>query len=304
MADGSLPRPDTRKAALTALAELGAHFVLCGTKDGPKAAPSGWQTNRPSLQAVLRHKGLIGVIPASLKCVVVDVDRGGEQSADAVIAELGSPVVKAPSSRDGGWHIWYGSREADSIGNGEWRDGEIRGNAKGQAILWHPELVAEGLADRAHSLIDLIAVDLNRLACHRHREPARRRRHGRLVERLVEGERQPRAVHGRAGDHRRRRVRGHAHRDRVAAGEGERPLPAASRIFAPEEGGRYSRVASCVSGDGQRSPATACHPKTDIRARVAMKATGFLIGGVTFSRNPRRRGHWGCRAPALVLPAW
>ena len=48
------------------------------------------------------------------------------------------------------------------IGNGPgWRNGDIRG-AKGQAILWAPDLVVEGLA-RAEPAVDLMAVDLDRL---------------------------------------------------------------------------------------------------------------------------------------------
>ena len=65
LADGLPTQPDTRKAALTALAEEGAHFVLCGTKGGPKAARvKGWPNKPASLQEVLQHRGLVGVVPA------------------------------------------------------------------------------------------------------------------------------------------------------------------------------------------------------------------------------------------------
>ena len=145
--------------ALATLAEAGAHFVLCRANKRPIA--TAWQKNPASLDAALRHKGLVGVVPASLGCVVVDVDEGGDEVADAVIAQLGRPVAKVPTRRAGGWHLFYKCREADEIGNSTWQGGDIRG-AKGQAILWAPDLVAEGLACKA-PVADLMAVDLARL---------------------------------------------------------------------------------------------------------------------------------------------
>ena len=177
MPDGPLTQPDTRKAALTALAEEGAHFVRCYSEEEARKARArgidnakfkgaiakGWDKRRAPLSGVLRHRGPVGVIPASLGCVVVDVDRGGEQSADAVIAQLGLPLAKVPTLRDDGFHLWYLSRDAAKIANGDgWRDGDIRG-CNGYAVLWHPELVAEGLADTTRLPADLMAVDLNRL---------------------------------------------------------------------------------------------------------------------------------------------
>ena len=145
--------------ALTALAEEGAHFVLCGADKRPKA--KAWHKAPASLDAALRHKGLVGVVPASLGCVVVDVDEGGDEARQAVISQLGRPLAEVPTRREGGWHIWYRSRDAHEIGNRAWRHGDIRG-AKGQAILWAPELVAEGLAC-AGPVADLMAVDLDQL---------------------------------------------------------------------------------------------------------------------------------------------
>ena len=142
--------------ALTALAKEGAHFVLCGADKRPKV--KAWQKAPASLDAALQHKGLVGVVPASLGCVVVDVDEGGEAAANAVISKLGQPLAKVPTQREGGWHIWYKCRKAEEIGNRTWQYGDIRG-AKGQAILWHPEIVAKGLACKA-PVADLMAVDL------------------------------------------------------------------------------------------------------------------------------------------------
>ena len=147
--------PDTRKTALAALDEAGAHFVLCRDDKRPKA--KAWQKRPASLDAVQAHSELVGAVPASLGCVVVDVDHGGEQAADEVVKLLGTPLAKVPTPR--GFHVWYRCRDAESIGNSTWRNGDIRG-ANGYAILWDAESVAEGLADTSRPMADLMAADL------------------------------------------------------------------------------------------------------------------------------------------------
>ena len=174
---GAMTQSDTRKAALATLAERDAHFVLCHSEESAAKAnkargnekakfkgPLGrWQKRSASLDAVLRHNGPVGVIAASLGCVVVDIDRGGDEARQEVISLLGRPAAVVPTQRDGGFHLWYKSRDAANIGNGSgWRNGDIRGNDSGFAILWGAELVAEGLAS-SELVADLMAVDLARL---------------------------------------------------------------------------------------------------------------------------------------------
>ena len=144
---------------LAALAERGAHFVLCGADKRPRAR--GWPEKAPALEAVLRHEGPVGVVPASLGCVVIDVDEGGEQACEGVMKALGRPLAQVPTRREGGRHLWYRSRDAKDIGNRTWRDGDIRG-AKGYAILWDAACVAEGLARQAPHA-DLVAAELDQL---------------------------------------------------------------------------------------------------------------------------------------------
>ena len=146
--------------ALEALAEAGAHFVLCGADKRPRT--KAWQENPAPLAKVLRHKGPVGVVPASLGCVVIDVDKGGEAAADNVVKLLGQARARIPTRRSGGQHLWYQCRDAEEVGNRAWRHGDIRG-AKGYAILWDAESVAEGLADTSRPLTDLNRADLGRL---------------------------------------------------------------------------------------------------------------------------------------------
>lgn len=146
--------------ALEALDERGAHFVRCRADKRPLT--KAWQKNPASLEAAQRHKGLVGVVPASLGCVVVDVDEGGEAAADNVVKLLGQPLARVPTRREGGEHLWYQCPDAEEVGNRVWAHGDIRG-AKGYSILWHPERVAEALADTARPLADLNLADLDRL---------------------------------------------------------------------------------------------------------------------------------------------
>ena len=153
---------DALKAAFTDLAARGAHFVLCHTEESAaaanaklKAAGQGgngrvsrglWADGRSapaSLGAVLRHNGPVGVIAASLGCVVVDLDSGGDAAREEVISLVARRrVAQVRTHRDGGSHLWYRSQHAAKIGNGKFLYGDIRGNDKGYIILWDAELVA------------------------------------------------------------------------------------------------------------------------------------------------------------------
>ncbi len=150
------------RAALTALADAGAHFVLCWLNK--KAMWKKWQKpqNAAPLDRVLRHTKLVGVMPASLGCVVIDVDYGGDEAADEVVERFGLPLAKLPSRQAGRWHLWYRCRDAADVHNKQWRDGDIRGGF-GHAILWDAGAVAAALAEPSHSLRNLNLADLAQL---------------------------------------------------------------------------------------------------------------------------------------------
>ena len=159
MTDSATATADARRAALAALAKAGAHLVLCGEDKRPKA--KAWPRRGAKLLAAQRHKGPVAVVPASIGCAVIDVDRGGEQAAGAVVKLLGAPLAKVPTRREGGFHLWYRCRDAGDIGNRVWRDGEVRAG-KGYAILWDAPATAQGLASTA-PVADLLAADLTQL---------------------------------------------------------------------------------------------------------------------------------------------
>ena len=148
--DFLLRREDVEEhTALEALHARGAHFVLTATDKRPLW--QAWQTARPDFSNVDRHAqgdGLVGVVPASLKCFVVDIDQGGENGVEAVRRILGKPVAVIATKRPGGFHAWYRAAAGD-IGNRKWglgdAGGDIRGS-RGFAILWDPSTLADALA--------------------------------------------------------------------------------------------------------------------------------------------------------------
>ena len=140
-----------RLAALEALLDRGAHYVLAAP--GKRPLQSGWQKTPPDFEAVRYHiakGGLVGVIPASLGAVVIDVDEGGPGGVQSVIQTLkpAEPVTTSKTQREGGAHIWYRA-SSRGTGNRKWAldgaSGDIRGSA-GFVILWDPAHVADGFA--------------------------------------------------------------------------------------------------------------------------------------------------------------
>ena len=129
------------------LAERGAHFVLCNPNK--RAVSAGWQKTKPTLEAVSAHArgaGHVGVIPASLSAVVIDVDTGGKDAVKAIKKMLGDPVTWTKTQREGGYHLWY--RTATGERNRKWKhdggSGDVRG-AKGYVVLWDVTQIAAGL---------------------------------------------------------------------------------------------------------------------------------------------------------------
>ena len=127
--------------ALEALHSRGAHFLLAAVDKRPMA--QGWQKTSADLAAVVAHAqagGLVGVIPASLGCFVVDVDEGGTAGVEALQEALGAPLTAIATRREGGYHVWYRAPDG-AVGNQRWRlngaAGDIRGS-KGYVILWEP----------------------------------------------------------------------------------------------------------------------------------------------------------------------
>ena len=106
----------------TALEHQGATIFACGRTDYRKKPPAwdpkipvrkDWKEGQPlaDIQKVLMssspsHLTHIGLVPASIGAVVVDVDIGGEESVKGVKAVIGEPVFEYCTSR-GKFHLVY-----------------------------------------------------------------------------------------------------------------------------------------------------------------------------------------------------
>ena len=142
--------PDSRAAK--------PHYVLCLRDKRP--IHKGWQlpANRPGAAAVRRHYregGLVGAIPDSLGCFVVDLDHGGVDAEAEIRRALGGwPAARIATRRESGAHLWFPGRHP---GKAVWQlppsralpegaAGDLIGQG-GYAILWDPKRLFDGLAD-------------------------------------------------------------------------------------------------------------------------------------------------------------
>ena len=146
----------------------GGHLVVCGLPtdsydDRKQPARKRWQAAAPPLPDVLAavsaHR-MMGVIPASLDLVAIDLDAGNPET---VIGKVGRALVRVRSGK-GGEHLIYRSPECDDKGkvrNRKWSIppegrtcyGDIRGS-EGFVVLWDADavLAAVGMLDGAERL--------------------------------------------------------------------------------------------------------------------------------------------------------
>lgn len=119
--------PELFKADLEFLHEMGAHFVLCA--HDKRAVKKGWNKHRPSVKDCLRHRGMLGIIPASLGLFVIDVDEGNPAHIEVLFDEAEVPYrkVKTPN----GWHIYcYAPEGQDWKGNAKWDFAGCKGDIR------------------------------------------------------------------------------------------------------------------------------------------------------------------------------
>ena len=169
--DGSTPSTET---------DPGWHFVLCGPDKKPISKE--WQSNPPSYARVKRHLkkegNLVGVIPGSLDCLVVDVDVGKKEkgpdpndAAEVLETVLGVRPFWTEKTRSGGLHLWYDvPSDRAKVGNQKWEaegyGGDIRCD-RGYAILWDTTGFREVVTGSGPGMV----LDLDRLNAIRPLQP-------------------------------------------------------------------------------------------------------------------------------------
>ena len=108
---------------------MGAHFVLLA--EGKRPAWRGWNQRRPPLQLIDEHAstGRLGIIPASVRAVVVDVDAG---TPETVTAATGAPWAVTGTRR--GVHLWYDATAAP-VSRAPWSMGSTSGDLIGTGYV-------------------------------------------------------------------------------------------------------------------------------------------------------------------------
>ena len=131
------------------MTEQTPRILLCRQDKRPIAA--GWRENSATAESVERHiavGGLVGIVPASLGCLVVDIDdaRGDMEAATARIVKLmatdPASTLAVPTRK--GCHVWVRLGDTDAareVGNSQWRmsDPVVRGDIRGSngfVIAW------------------------------------------------------------------------------------------------------------------------------------------------------------------------
>lgn len=122
----------------------GAHFVLLGDDKAPFEYK--WRERKPWPKKVIEHarqQQSLGFVPASMGCLVVDVDEGGKQAVHEVKRTLlpAKCVSVVPSKSAGRFHIYYRiPSDCREIGNFQWQTANGRGEFRchnGVIGLWN-----------------------------------------------------------------------------------------------------------------------------------------------------------------------
>ena len=123
------------------LTDAGAHLVLCNYQKRPIL--SGWRNQKPTLTELQRHKGLLGILPASVGLWVLDVDDvDGALIAENAVTFLGDPIVTVQSRSKGRLHLIYRAFDREETTKCKWalvERGILRGDglySGNQVIMW------------------------------------------------------------------------------------------------------------------------------------------------------------------------
>ncbi|MDE0718122.1 MAG: bifunctional DNA primase/polymerase [Rhodospirillaceae bacterium] len=122
----------TRQDDWQELLDQGAHLIRLRGKRPIAGFP--WKSRGATLEEIAEHlqkhpDAQIGIVPASVQAVVVDVD----DPALLHQAPRYGPELCRYATPSGGTHIWQ--RTAEALPNSKWAGGDIRGR-HGYVVLW------------------------------------------------------------------------------------------------------------------------------------------------------------------------
>ena len=121
--------------AVNSLIESGADLIRLRHDKAPQE-PRHWPAYQRSSHDLLDHDGLLGLLPESIGCTVLDVDIG---DASRLVASF-PPLSSTKSRRLDGSHLYY--RHRRPIPNQAWcapvfgAGGDIKSRRAGYVVLW------------------------------------------------------------------------------------------------------------------------------------------------------------------------
>ena len=153
----------------------GAHLLRVLPDKSPVRGRS-WLRQRAGEKTLVKHDGLLGLVPNSLELSVLDLDRVPSAAALTALLEQYPPLLKLPSQRPDRWHLYY----LDEIPrpNGSFAafgcSGDVR-SANGYVVLWGEagDLIAETLRQPVPSVASDFPAHL--MNPYTRKPPARRR---------------------------------------------------------------------------------------------------------------------------------
>ena len=169
--------------AIHNLHRQGAHFVMCGYEKDARSADRkasmkgkaplshcggftyGWKDKRPSaaeIEAILADGRLFGIVPASMSCAVLDVDKGDIEDLRDYLRKIDVRFKIVPSRSH--HHIWLPVTDARGIRDesiqGQWKlagcAGDTRHNG-GYVVIWDLQALTNGIweGERTISIQDI-----------------------------------------------------------------------------------------------------------------------------------------------------
>ena len=120
----------------------GVHLLRIEPGDKCPVKGSQWKDRPLSVDDAIKwaeagHR--LGIVPASVKAAVVDIDNGGQASLDLVKQTLGDPVAiidtlsNTPEKMR--VHCVYAHDQSTRVGNAKWQGGDIRVD-EGYVVMW------------------------------------------------------------------------------------------------------------------------------------------------------------------------
>lgn len=130
------PSPEKQIRNLRYLHRHGGHLLRVLPDKTPVRGRS-WRRQRAGLKTLLKHDGLLGLMPASLGLSVLDVDHAATAAGYQALLEQYPPLLSLPSQTPGRYHLYYPDEapRPNATFKAFGCSGDVR-SANGYVVLW------------------------------------------------------------------------------------------------------------------------------------------------------------------------